>query len=139
MMIAGLLIAGTLSLSQAAEPPAAPPLERRVLLRRLDIPDEIAPAIVPYMQCVMASRGVAQRASVDGPLVRPVAPVGADCSSHRAQAARRAEDMLRTQGRGDPAERTAFVERVLADVEAFVAEAGRPPANPPAGEPDARY
>jgi hypothetical protein len=138
-MITGLLIAGASSLLQAGEPPPAPPPVRRSVARRvLDIPDEIAPAILPYLQCAMASRGVQQRTTVDGPIVRPAAPVGTDCSPRRTQAARRAEDMLRTQGRGDLAERRAFVERVLAGVDDFVAGAGRPPADPPAGDSDAQ-
>ena len=138
MIFAGLLIAGTSALVQAPEPPA-PQLERRVATRRvLDIPDEIAPAIIPYLQCAMASRGVEQRVSENGPRVRPAAPMGADCASHRAEAARRAEEMLRSQGRGSPAERRAFVERALTDVDTFAAGAGRPPAEPSPGESDAQ-
>jgi len=130
-MIAGLLIAGAASLLQAAQaPPVQPPAQLVETRRVLDIPDEIGPAIVPYVQCLMASRGVEQRASVGGPVVRPVAPVGSDCTSVRTQAARRAEDMLRAQGRGGLAERRAFVERVLISVEDFVA-GGQPPSRLP--------
>ena len=37
--------------------PGVPGAELRVNAR-LDIPDEIAPAVVPYMQCLLASAGV---------------------------------------------------------------------------------
>jgi hypothetical protein len=54
----------------------------------------------------------------------PPEQLGADCSEARARAARRAEAMLRDQRRGTAAERRAFVERVLVDVDNFSAAAG---------------
>jgi hypothetical protein len=99
--------------------PAAPNLQRTVPLGSLDIPDEIATAVVPYLQCLLANRGVEMPAS-DGRRRPPVAAEGSDCTSHRQEASERAERMLRNQGRGTAAERTTYVGAVLARVDRFV-------------------
>ena len=106
------------------QPPDAPirlpNLTSTSQLARLDIPDEIAPAILPYMGCRLGSAGIPLRSSRDGPEVAPAVAVGADCTASRGEAARRAEAMLRAQRRGSRSERLAFVERVLASVDEFV-------------------
>ena len=89
-------------------------------LARLDIPDEIAPAILPYLSCRMGSAGIPLRASRDGPELAPAVGLGADCSASRAEVARRAETMLREQRRGSRSERRVYVERVLSNVDNFV-------------------
>jgi hypothetical protein len=88
--------------------------------RRLVIPDEIAPAVLPYMTCQLAAHGVTL-----GPPGAERIPAaeqrGADCSTVRKEAARNAERMLEQRGRNDAVERRAIVEHVLAKVEAFAA------------------
>jgi hypothetical protein len=122
----------------AANPaPSAPPaMARDVRLVSLDIPDEIAPAIVPYLRCVMASNGVQMRSAASEPQP-PAAAVGADCSATRAQSARRGEEMLGAQHRGSLKQRRAFVERALVGVDAFAARSAGPPSLPEE-EPDAK-
>jgi hypothetical protein len=115
-----LVTLGVVALSGSLQPPP-PPLERRSeVLRTLDIPDEIGAAIAPYLRCKIASMGMEVRSSVDGPVERPAAAVGADCSKVRGQAADRAERMLRNLGRGTEAERRALVEQTLTSVDSFV-------------------
>lgn len=124
----GLLV---LAAVQAASPPAAMPpvVERAVPEVRLDIPDEIAPAIVPYMRCLAASRGVPIRAPGHGAVEPPTAAVGADCTPVRAAAARNAETMLAAQHRGTREERAALIERTLAGVDGFAnMSASAPPS-----------
>ena len=128
-----------LAAAQAASPShieAHSPIVRRIPIGRLVIPDEIAPAVVPYMSCLYASRGIA--ISSNGVRERPVVAEGADCALHRERAARRAEGMLRDQGSGSRVERRAYVEAVLGRIEAFVVEAerGRAPHSEDPAEAD---
>ena len=125
-----------LAAAQAASPPnveTPSTAVRRVPIGRLVIPDEIGAAVVPYMRCLYASRGMAVHSN--GVRERPVVAEGADCMAHRERAARQAERMLRDQGRGSRDDRRASVEAVLASIEAFVGEADRPrnPDQPAAG------
>ena len=109
-----------------------------VPMARLNIPNEIAPAVVPYVGCVLASRGIEVRGSPDGADPRrPSAAIGADCTPQRAEAARRADEMLRSQHRGDRDQRRALIERALADVDAFAAGSAAPAPPPPDGKNDA--
>jgi hypothetical protein len=128
-----------LAIAQAASPSdieTPPTTLRRVPIGTLVIPDEIAPAVVPYMSCLYASRGIA--ISSNGVRERPVVAEGADCVPHRERAARRAERMLRDQGSGSRDERRAYVEAVLGRLEAFVVEAerGRAPHSEAPAEAD---
>lgn len=127
--------------SVAAAQPTAPSTDapattvRAVPVARLTIPDEIAPAIVPYVNCLMASRGVPVRSSHDGPIVPPSVPAGADCAPARHEAARRADAMLVSQHRGSLAQRASLIERTLASVDSFATTFT---TAPPAGsKPDA--
>jgi hypothetical protein len=96
----------------------------------LHIPDEIAPAIVPYMTCQLQSHGV--RIGPPGAqAVQSPQQQGMDCSVVRKRAAQQAERLLDRQGRGSARERRAFVERVLANADAFVAQAAAPPSASP--------
>jgi hypothetical protein len=94
-------------------------------LGRLNIPDEIAPAIGPYVNCVVASRGMQMRSSGNA-VQTPAVPVGADCAPVRAEAARRAEAILVSQRRGSREQRQALIERTLASVDAFATTLATP-------------
>ena len=118
----------------AAQATSAPPvMERAVPMARLDIPDEIAPAVVPYMRCLMGSRGVPE--GRPGAARAPSVAPGTDCAPVRATAARNAEAMLAAQHRGNPQERAAMIERALAGIDGFAA-GFTPPATTPENKPD---
>gem|GEM_PF-6487366 len=112
------------------------PAEVRSEVRgRLIIPDEIGPAIAPYVRCRIASAGIEIRSSMDGPVERPAAAVGADCAQVRRQAAERAQQMLRNRRGGTEADRRALVERTLTSVDNFVPVSAAPqPAQPSSPE-----
>ena len=116
------LLNAALAAFQVNLPPAeAPPTRTEVRsIASFDVPDEIAPAILPYMSCRLASAGIPLRSSRDGPEETPAVSIGASCTASRAEAARRAEAMLRAQHRGSRSERRAYVERVLSNVDNFV-------------------
>jgi hypothetical protein len=98
-------------------PPAEPVARESVVSATLDIPDEIAPAVVPYMMCLLGSAGIEMRR--EGQAVAPAAEKGADCSGQRKLAAERADKMLKQAGRGDREARTAFIEKTLVSMERF--------------------
>ena len=60
--------------------PTPPVMERAVPIASLAIPDEIAPAIVPYIRCLMASRGVPDPGAPGHGAVEP--PSAAWCGLH---------------------------------------------------------
>jgi hypothetical protein len=137
MIEAGLAAIFIMSVDPTAASPAAQPatVARAAPLGRLTIPDQIAPAVVPYLQCLYASHGVEIRSS-DGRPQRPAVARGADCSAQRLEASQRAEQMLRNQHRGSREERDRFVERVLASIDSFAAQPATPPQ--PVNEPNAQ-
>jgi hypothetical protein len=105
--------------------PADAPLRIAVPQNSLDIPDEIAPAIVPYFRCLLASAGQTEKSG--GRVVPPPKGIakGSDCAAFRKQAARNADRMLRVQGGRSSAERKAFIEKALQEMDAV-------PLGPPA-------
>jgi hypothetical protein len=125
-----LLFALQASAAPAPAEPAPQTTVRAVRMGSINIPDEIAPAIVPYFDCQMASHGVRQGPPGSAQIIPPPEQFGASCSEARLHSARRAESMLRAQHRGSANQRRVFVERVLANVDTFVAAAGMPPPAP---------
>ncbi|HYE29752.1 MAG TPA: hypothetical protein VEA61_16155 [Allosphingosinicella sp.] len=133
-MIALLLLAAA-----AASPADAPNLERRAVMRgSMDIPDEIAPAVLPYLNCQIASSGVPVYA--DGRRLPPPAGIvkGSDCSAMRRQAATEADRMLRARGMASAARRRAIVDDTLARMDEFHRASLLPPV-PPSKENDAQH
>lgn len=113
-----------------------PVLTSDVPMARLTIPDEVAPAVAPYLRCQLLSHGV--RMGPPGAQTVPTpGQLGADCSGARRESARLAERLLKRQRRGSAAERRAFVEKVLASVDDFVGKTTQLPL-PPERRPDAR-
>jgi hypothetical protein len=106
--------------------PPPPTLASDRPMGHLNIPDEIAPAIVPYVNCVMASRGVQMRSSGNA-VQAPAVPAGSDCTPARAEAARQADAMLAGQHRGSRQQRQALIERTLTNVDNFAAASSTPP------------
>ena len=125
------LLALSLSATQAADPPAGADPKPRTLVRAvplgtLNIPDEVAPAVLPYLECLYGSRGIEFR-SRDGTPQPSAAPRGADCTALRREAADRADRLLRNRSLGTASRRAEYVEIVLARVDDFVAGAATPP------------
>jgi len=109
-----------------AAPPTPDPVTRRpVVGSRLALPDKIAPAVVPYMQCLLDSRGV--RSTLDGRAVPPLVAKGTDCSAQRKLGAQRADEMLRKAGGKSAEERRALIESTLTSLEDFIANTTRSP------------
>ena len=126
MIEVALLAASALSLG-ASDPQVGTPADaqnRTFAVRRetsrLEIPDEIAPAIVPYFQCLLASRGIPL--TREGRVVTPTVAPGTDCSSQRLEAAQRAETMLRNRHDRNEGERAQFIEATLASLDRTAAQ-----------------
>ena len=113
-----------------AEPPVVRAAVKTASLR---IPDEIAPAVVPYMGCLLARDGVEVRGKIDPR--PPGVSKGADCAPFRKRAAKDAHVLLKRQGMRSRAERTAFIERTLTSIENFPKPGATPPTD---SEPHAK-
>lgn len=94
----------------------------------LEIPDEIAPAILPYLLCRSASAGVAVYSEEKR---QPVAPPpglaqGASCDLQRARAAADADGLLRRRGGRDEVARRSLIGTTLAGIDAFLRASASP-------------
>ncbi|MEA3000529.1 MAG: hypothetical protein QOH04_201 [Sphingomonadales bacterium] len=118
----------------AADPPPPPvevrvPVIRRdVMTGRFEIPDELVPAVVPYMQCLNASAGIPVYRGNREALIAPPPGItkGSDCSGMRKQAAKTADKLLKARGHRDAAERHALIARVLGEADDFVSRTQAP-------------
>jgi hypothetical protein len=123
----------------AAQLQSAPPNTElhEEMVASVNIPDEIAPAIIPYVNCQIASAGVPVYA--DGRRVAPPPGIvkGSDCGAMRRKAARNADRMLREQGMASRKARRALIDRTLAAMDAFQRASHFPP--PPQNEADAPH
>jgi hypothetical protein len=114
---------------QPADAPIRLPSMERSEAHNFAIPDEIAPAIVPYFECLVASMGLPMH-DEHGKLVTPPPGVarGSDCAGVRERAARDADRLLIREGKKNAAERRALIDTTLTALTAFV----HPPAPTPA-------
>jgi hypothetical protein len=83
----------------------------------LHIPDEVAPAVEPYLQCRLQSLGATVKGK-DGKTAEPLVEKGGDCSALRVKAATDADAMLVKAGKGE-ADRTAMVQETLKSIDDF--------------------
>ena len=107
--------------SAAAQSAPAATIAMPVALGRLEIPDQIAPALMPYMACQMRAAGA--------PIIKPGQPVplgqqptGEDCTKVREAAGRNAVTMLVREHVDPPGGRQAFVAKALDDIDTFHAQ-----------------
>jgi len=122
-MIATILLFAAAGMAQA--PATGSPTERRAVPEAsMTIPDELVPAVVPYMGCLMARDGTDVRGSFD-PRPRDVQR-GGDCTGYREQAVQRADAILRRIGGRSAEARHAYIEQTLTAAEAFQAASTAP-------------
>ena len=85
----------------------------------LNIPDEIAPAVMPYMACLTAAKGSPLRNGPSGPEFMPGRfKVGQDCSLVRTEAAQNSDRLLR--GSTSKKGRAKLIETTLSSIDGFV-------------------
>lgn len=124
-------IAAIRAVKAAGGPPPAPPaIEKRgVVLARLEIPDEISPAVTPYIVCLGARAGHSVYTG-EGRQLAPTSPVapGDTCGAERTKAAADADRLLRRQGRRDAQARRSLIEKTLNDIDAFERDSSPPPS-----------
>ena len=117
---------------EPADAPIRLPVVGVAQVGRLDIPDEIAPAVVPYLQCLIASAGVPLYTAGREKLIAPPegAAKGSDCERFREKAARDADVLLRRHGGKDKQQREATIDRTLMNIEDFQRASRQPPTSP---------
>jgi hypothetical protein len=112
--------------------PADAPLLIPTPESRFEIPDELVPAIVPYLMCLNASAGIPVYADSNRKAVVPPPPgisKGSDCGGMRKEAADKADELLKARGHPDAAERKAFIGRALEQADNFLPRA-KPSSQP---------
>ena len=107
----------------AAEPASSPGTV--TVEQNLNIPDEIAPAMIIYVNCRVSSHGVPMR-NERGETMDAVVPVGGDCTAHRKQAAENADSMLRRYTEQSRKERRELIEKTLNSIDKFTSWSAAP-------------
>jgi hypothetical protein len=111
--LAGLaLLAAAGTAARAQQPLSATPT--------LHTPDVIAPAVLPYLACLYAERGLPLLRATDGSQVAYDKSSG-DCSAARAQAGKDAAKLLQDKPVPGGPGAAAFIDQTLADMDAYVA------------------
>ena len=83
----------------------------------LHIPDEVAPAVEPYLDCRLQSLGATIKHK-DGEQATLLVEKGGDCAALRAEAAINADALLAKTGK-DESSRSAMVEDTLKSIDDF--------------------
>jgi hypothetical protein len=109
-----LLIPALISVSAAA---AGQPLGPKPTLHT---PDVIAPAVLPYLACLYAERGLPLLKAADGTQV-PYDKSGSDCSAAREKAMVDAARLLAGKPVPGGMSESQFADQTLADMDAYVA------------------
>jgi hypothetical protein len=93
------------------------------------IPDEIAPAIIPYIRCLVTSEGLPMYTEGRKQLIPPPSGVakGSNCADFRVRARSDAEMLLRRQGKGGKAEREKLIDDTLGQADNFFRSTATPP------------
>ncbi len=96
------------------------PAEEPIILRErrtLALPREIAPAITPYLMCMLEDRNARIPGSRTGNAVRAaIEQLKADCREERNEAELRAREMLRTSNLPD-ADKEQMIEGALISID----------------------
>jgi hypothetical protein len=87
---------------------------------QLHTPDQIAPAVLPYLACLYAERGLPLLRATDGAQVAYDKSTS-DCSAARARAQADAAKLLLGEAVPDGLSAGEFIDRTLADMDAYVA------------------
>lgn len=123
MSALAFLFAVTLQVDSITVPVDSTEPAFRAPANALIIPNDIAPAVQPYLACLYGARGIQVR-GMDGSAQPATIPVGTDCAPHRARASAHADRLLRNRGRGTTGERRAYIESVLAALDRSVPRGG---------------
>src|SRR5436305_13883438 len=107
----------TLLLMCAAAGAGAGPLGPKPTLHT---PDVIAPAVLPYLACLYAERGLPLLRAADGTQVA-YDQGGTGCSAARARATADASKLLEGKLVPDGLQAGAFIEQTLGDMDQYVA------------------
>ncbi|QNA84514.1 hypothetical protein G4G27_11320 [Sphingomonas sp. So64.6b] len=116
LIILGVIGMVTVSATQAAALELTNKVEKSET-HSLHIPDEVAPAVEPYLACRLQSLG-ATISGKDGKRVKPLVTKGGDCLALRTRAAADADALLAKAGKDD-SYRAATIEETLKSIDDF--------------------
>ena len=87
---------------------------------QLHTPDVVTPAVVPYLACLYAERGLPALRGSDGALIA-YDKSGNGCSAARARALTDAAKLLEEKSTPDGSSPLDFAQRTISDIDAYVA------------------
>lgn len=90
-------------------------------VQSLHTPDQIAPAVLPYLACLFAARGLPLLRGTDGKPITTERPTNGDCSTAKIHARREALKLLEGKELPKHASPEAFVDDTLFKMDSYVA------------------
>jgi hypothetical protein len=99
MIFASPIFVFAVQVTSVCEPDVPRPVtvvETNVKLGSIEIPDEIGPAMAPYMTCRILASGTELR--VEGKVVEATKPSAADCDKKKKDAVEYAHKLLKKEG-----------------------------------------
>ena len=112
----------------SAAGPAALPTES------LHTPDQIASAVLPYLACLYAARGLPLLRGTDGRPILTDSAKGGDCSAARGRARQEALKLLVDKPPPDHTSPEKFVDETLSNMDSYVASLPKANARSDAGD-----
>jgi hypothetical protein len=93
----------------------------------LHTPDQISPAVLPYLACLYAARGLPLLRGIDGRPISTGEPgAGGDCSTVRERAREQALKLIDGKQLPDNVSPEIFVENTLSEMDSYVASVPPP-------------
>jgi hypothetical protein len=114
-----LMLALAALFSTAAGPAALP-------TQSLHTPDQIAPAVLPYLACLYAARGLPLLRGTDGRPISTGKPIDGDCSPVRRRAQEEALKLLEGKQLPNGTSPESFVVNALSEMDSYVASLPAP-------------
>jgi hypothetical protein len=120
--MASAIFLGALSaLLQAQQPAPPPPVPDTAADLHFHAPDEIVPAVLPYLACLYASRGLPLLNGTDRQAIASKVALGGDCSAVRRIAEQNAIGSLTNTPAANGRSPMAVVAETLSSIDAYVA------------------
>lgn len=146
LSIAAFAAAGLAGTAHAQQEPR-PPLHTTIPMASINLPDEFAPAVIPYLMCMSSRFGETSYGSgghgsgglKKADIAAATAVALEKCAGVRREAFANGVRMLETQKLGTSAEREARVEATLREIETMFSNIGNSfPPEPDAGPSGSR-
>src|SRR3954447_6567158 len=115
-----ILLNLAVALGQAQAAPEPMPIADTSADLHFHAPDQIVPAVLPYLACLYASRGLPLLNGTDRQSIASKVLIGGDCSAIRRRAERDAVSLLRDKAAANSDSPEATVNNTLSSMDSYV-------------------